>query len=324
VPIDEQGQPVGSPSPFTWTPLGDNLMTVGRLSVSPSGAYLTSMYDTESGESVVVVDLIAAQETAYVWGGRFLNWHPDGHEFLFVQQTEADLGLWLVEASTGEHHLLSPSGSDAAISPDGQVLVYYAGEIWMANADGSEPRHVIDSAAAVFAWSPDGRYLLYGEYPHRGDESGTPSLLPHLWLMNREGQSIHALNLSWESGITFAAHQQPTWSPTARYVALSSPLDPSFSYWQQKGQDHCDDPLYIFKNAGVYVEDVETREAWLAAPNAVDPMWSPDGSMLAVAKMDENEQVDIWLVNISDRSLRQLTDTPELDRYPIWLRSQQR
>ena len=329
VSIDEQGRPLDAPSPFTWTSADDTQMTVGRLSASPTGTYLTSVYDTEGGESVVVVDLIAARETAYVYGGQFFSWHPNGHEFLFEQRTEANPGLWMVEASTGEYRLLAQPAAlsytnltGAAVSPDGQVLAYCVDGIWMANADGSEPRRVIDSAAAVFAWSPDGRYLLYGEYPHGGSKSGTPPPLPHLWLMDREGQSDRSLNLSWELGITFTEHQQPTWSPTGQYVAHSSPLDPGFSYWQEKGEDHRGDPLYAFENAGVYVEDVETGEMWLAAENALDPTWSPDGSMLAVAKMDENEQVDIWIVNTGDRSLRRITDTPELDRYPIWLPAQ--
>ncbi|MEJ5312435.1 MAG: hypothetical protein WHX52_21940 [Anaerolineae bacterium] len=329
VSIDEQGQLLNVPSSFTWTSADDTQMSVGRLGISPSGAYLTSVYDTEEGEAVIIVDLMAARKTAYIYGGQLFGWHPNGHELLFEQQTEANPGLWLVEASTGEYRLLAQPAalsytnlSGAAISPDGQALAYCIGGIWLANADGSEPRQVLDSAAAVFAWSPDGRYLLYGEYPHGGSKSGTPSPLPHLWLMNREGQSVRPLSLSWELGIAFTEHQLPVWSPTGRYIAHSSPLDPGFSYWQEKGEDHRADPLYAFKHAGVYVEDVETGEMWLAAENALDPMWSPDGSLLAVAKMGENEQVDIWIVNIGDRSLRQLTDTPELDRYPIWLRSQ--
>lgn len=330
VTVDEQGRFVIPPSPFVWTTLDDTRMVVGRLTVSPDGAYLTSVYDTEAGESVVIVDLTAAQKTAYIWGGQLFNWHPNGVELLFEQQTMADPGLWLVEARTGRYRLLAQPAtlgyanfSGAAISPDGQVLAYcIGGGIWMANADGSAPRQVIDSAAVVFSWSPDGRYLLYGEYPHGGNKAGTPSPLPRLWVMDRNGQSQRPLNLTWEPGITFAAHQQPVWSPTGRYVAHSSPLDPGFSYWREKGEDHRDDPLYAFKNAGVYVEDIETGEIWLAAKNALDPTWSPDGSMLAVAKMDEDEQVDIWIVNIGDRSLRQITDTPAIDRYPIWLRSQ--
>jgi TolB protein len=69
----------------------------------------------------------------------------------------------------------------------------------------------------------------------------------------------------------------------------------------------------------VYVENIETGEVRLVAPNAVDPTWSPDGSLLAVSRMDERGQVDIWIVDVHGNNLRRVTDTPELDRYPLWL-----
>lgn len=322
--IDAQGKFANLPQPFIWTPRADNRMVVGRTSISPDGTYLASIYETEVGESVIVVDITARQEMAYVWGGKFLNWHPNGREFLFIQQTETDLGLWLVTADTGQYRLLSQAADSAAISPDGQILAYAddISGIWLSNTNGSQPRQVSDFGATVFAWSPDSRYLLYGEYPSGGDRTDTPPPLPHLWLMNRAGAEKRLLNSSWESGITFAAHQHPVWSPTGRYIAHSSPLDPGFSYWQEK-EDHRNDPLYAFRNTGVYVEDVQTGELWLVAQNALDATWSPDGSLLAVSKMDENEQVDIWLISLVSRDLLRATNTPELDRYPFWLPSPQ-
>ncbi len=320
VPIGEQGQPVGSPSPFTWTPLGDNLMTVGRLSVSPSGAYLASIYDTEVGELVVVVDLAAAQETADIYGGQFFGWHPNGHEFLFEQSSETNPGLWLVEASTGEYRLLAQPAelgyaniSGAAISPDGQVLAYSVSgsgvaQVWMANADGSAPR-LVSNASVVFSWSPDGRYLLYTGEP------GAVGVSP--WVMDRDAQNYRPLDMQQEP---LEIIWDPVWSPTGQYVAA---IGSDASYCPERGMAPPADRLCPFRDKRVYIEDMETGEVWLAAHDALDPTWSPDGSMLAVAKMDENEQVDIWLVNIGDRSLRQVTNTPELDRYPLWLRSQQ-
>jgi Tol biopolymer transport system component len=61
----------------------------------------------------------------------------------------------------------------------------------------------------------------------------------------------------------------------------------------------------------------------LVAPNAVDPTWSPDGSLLALSRMDERGQVDIWVVDTNGNNLKRVTDTVELDRYPIWLPPEQ-
>jgi len=64
---------------------------------------------------------------------------------------------------------------------------------------------------------------------------------------------------------------------------------------------------------------VDTGEARLASRQAIHPAWSPDGSLLAVSRMDEREQVDIWLVGWDGRGLRRVMDTAEVDRHPIWM-----
>jgi Tol biopolymer transport system component len=331
VTVDERGQFVSPPSPFTWTTLDDNRMVVGRLAVSPNDAYLTSVYNTEAGESVIIVDLTAAQETSYIWGGQLFSWHPNGAEFLFEQRSQANPGLWLVEAHTGRYRLLAqPSAlsyanlSGAAISPDGHILAYSISgpgieQIWMANADGSEPHLALESntSAVVYAWSPDGRYLLYGGEPMPETGKGTPLLpWPRLWVMDRTGQNRRSLNLPWDTfGFT---DQKPMWSPTGRYVAGIGGVDETIQCWQP-GESQPVDPLCLFRNAGVYVENIETGEVRLVATHAADPTWSPDSSLLAVSRMDERGQVDIWIVDVGGNNLRRVTDTPELDRYPIWL-----
>jgi WD40 repeat protein len=331
VTIDERGQFVIPPFPFTWTTLNDNRMVVGRLTVSPNDAYLTSVYDTEAGESVIVIDLTAAQETAYIWGGQLFSWHPNGVELLFEQSSQANPGLWLVEARTGRYRLLAqPSAlsyanlSGAAISPDGHTLAYSISgpgieQIWMANADGSEPHLVLESntSAIVYAWSPDGRYLLYGGEPMPEAGKGTPlPPWPWLWVMDRTGQNRRSLNLPWDTfGFT---DQKPVWSPTGQYIAGVGGIGEAIQCWRP-GENQPIDPLCLFRNAGVYVEDVETGEVRLVAQNAVDPTWSPDGSLLALSRMDERGQVDIWVVDVNGNNLRRVTDTPELDRYPMWL-----
>lgn len=93
------------------------------------------------------------------------------------------------------------------------------------------------------------------------------------------------------------------------------------SCWQS-GDAFLSDPLCRYRGTGVYVETVGAGRAQLAVRNATDPAWSPDGSLLAVSRMDERGQVDIWVVDVGGSNLRRVTDTPELDRYPMWLQRQ--
>jgi hypothetical protein len=62
--------------------------------------------------------------------GLFFNWGPDSrHVLIRAEQNYADVGLWMVDINTGEHVTLhdeglSPIVDGAAISPDGQKVVY--------------------------------------------------------------------------------------------------------------------------------------------------------------------------------------------------------
>lgn len=329
VAVDALGALGGTPAPFAWSTLDDNRMIVGRLSASPTGAFLMSTYDTEAGESLVIVDLATARETAYLWGGQRFGWHPNGAEFLFEQREQADPGLWLVAAHTGEHRLLlSPAAlqgatlSGAAISPDGNTLAYSLSapgleQIWMANADGSEPRRVLESntSAIVHDWSPAGTWLLYSGEPIPETGKGTPAPpSARLWLMDSKGQNRRPLNLPWEPlGL---ADQHPVVSPDGRAIVGVGASGEPTACWKP---GLALTVLCAFQNSALYIEDVETGNVRLIASNAMDPIWSPDGSLLAFSRMDVHGQVDIWIADAGQGDLQQVTASPEWDRYPVWL-----
>jgi len=308
-----------------------------RFAPSPHGKYVVAVAEVESGEIVIVVDTTTGESTGVNWSnaegrlistiGFFYGWHPNGYEFLFREDNAPDQGLWLVDASTGQHRLLAQPPtldiSGAAISPDGQRLVYATNtfevhQIWAANANGSEPRLLLESDTIVyiFSWSPDGHYLLYIGEPTPVVGKGTPVPDPGgpLWVMNAEGQDRRPLSTPFIFGFGFA----PAWSPAGHHIASVGGTDESAPCWQSDAAFRAD-PLCWFRGTGVYVEDVDAGEVELVARNAIDPAWSPDGSLLGLSRMDEREQVDIWLVRADGYDLRPVTDTPELDRHPIWM-----
>jgi WD40 repeat protein len=311
---------------------------------SPNRHYIIALGENAGGQYAFVIDtqtrksaLSKFDDYGLYWlnkegrpqsiEGTFFGWHPNGYEVLFWEDNAPDLGLWRIDVRTSEHQLLAqPSTlniSGAAISPDGQQLAYATNsfdvhQVWMANSDGSEPRLLIESNTVVyvFSWSSDGRYLLYAGEPTPAVNKGTPvpNIGGPLWVMDRNGKNRKALHAPFIFGFGFV----PIWSPSGHSVASVGGTDEAAPCWR-KGDAFQADPLCWFKGTGVYVEDIDTGDLQLVARSAIDPVWSPDSSWLAVSQIDTKQQVDIWLVDILGRTPRRLTDTPEVDRYPIWL-----
>jgi Tol biopolymer transport system component len=336
--VDKQGNAASAPRdlafkpPLEVDPGYDYYSYFDRLVPAPRGRYIAAVASVESGEIVDIIDQQTGESLWLHWltdkgdpvsaSGFFYGWHPNGYEFLFREDNAPDHGLWLVDARTGENKLIAQQPtwdiSGAAISPDGQRLIYATNtfdvhQIWMANSDGSEPRLLLESdiIVYVYSWSPDGRYLLYtGEPSTTLPDAGAP-----LWIMDREGKDRKPLNLPFVFGFGF----QPVWAPTGHHVAAVGNTDAEMPACWQSGDAFQADHLCWYRGTGVYVEDVDSDKVQLVTQQAIHPTWSPDGSLIAMSKMDEREQVDIWFVNGNGTGLKRVTNTPEIDRRPTWL-----
>jgi Tol biopolymer transport system component len=90
---------------------------------------------------------------------------PDGSALLVSEETQIDV----VTIADGERRTLIRDGSDPSVSPDATQIAYQRGdhpdlkEVWVAAADGSNPRRVTVSLTGP-TWSPDGSLLLAEDY----------------------------------------------------------------------------------------------------------------------------------------------------------------
>jgi Tol biopolymer transport system component len=249
--------------------------------------------------------------------GRFFGWHPDSRQILFWPSNSE---LWLIDVETSERIILTlveGSVQGAAISPDGQNVVYISGlrttehlnseALWMVSTAGSDARPLFyfDGRAYVFGWSPNGKHILYMGGPGAGREQVTTeqsiSQGP-LWIVEPDGRNPRPLAGSFVTGFGY----EPAWSPDSQWVAFTG-LDEGqeFGCFPQTKESLPQWPECQFQGTGVYIENIGTGEIRRLAPG-IAPKWSPDGSTLAFLS-DASGAIEIWTVRADGRELRQLT-----------------
>jgi Tol biopolymer transport system component len=102
------------------------------------------------------------------------TWTPDSRRLAFAVSwfnpppPFRESGVYTIGIDEGGFHLLIPDGWMPAYSPDGSQIAYVryspedAGDIWVSDADGANPRRLTESGAdARPAWSPRGRLIAF-------------------------------------------------------------------------------------------------------------------------------------------------------------------
>lgn len=200
---------------------------------------------------------------------------PGGDSGLYV--TNADgTGVHLVTGHLAGHPF-------ARWSPDASELAFLAGSsgvgsLGIVNADGSDERTVGSGPVMAFAWSPDGRRLVYEDAQKGG-----------VWVMDADGSAARQL--------TVTGH--PTeWSPDGE----------SISYF-----DGAEGASQIYRIPA----DGGRAEPLTQGGDDVSPTWSPDGSQIAfVSARDGNLEIYVMASDGSD--LRRLTNDPSPDDLVQW------
>ena len=147
--------------------------------------------------------------------------------------------------------------TDPAPSPDGSSIAYITdrdgnAEIYLMNADGSNPRRLTNTTAAENSptWTPDGSKIVYAS----NAAEGTTAMF-HLWIMNADGSNPRQLTQGLQSDF------QPAVSPDGGTIAFTTDRDRDYN-------------IYLMG-----IDGSNQRQFTRAPAPETNPVWFADGQL---------------------------------------------
>ncbi|HEX8456399.1 MAG TPA: M12 family metallo-peptidase [Pyrinomonadaceae bacterium] len=208
-------------------------------------------------------------------------WSPDGSTLAFVRNNY----VYLMNADgSGLRRLTNTSEpeSSPAWSPDGSKLVLRkVWDFYLVSADG-KTQTKLGPGGDEPSWSPDGRKIVYtiGLYNQN-----------HIYVINADGTGWTPLT----SG--YAGYNSPEWSPDGTKILFVGPSSTGSGGAQ----------IYLMNPDG-------TERQALTTPGAnLEPVWSPDGSLIAF-----NRGGDIYIMRKDGSDLTRVTSGARYDMSPVW------
>ncbi len=194
--------------------------------------------------------------------------------------------IWIANADGSNARKIIDAAMWPSLAPDGSKLAYATLKepgIYTANNDGSGVRRLTNVEAYNPQWSPDGKRIVYFQGKFRA------------------GGEIHIMNADGSGDSEITTGFSPDWAPDGNRLVYSNCQSAS--------------------RCGLSVYDLKTKSiAMITTDNGASPQWSPTGDKILYQADSGNGNINVFVVNADGSNRKQLTTGKSNDGQPTWSR----
>lgn len=246
--------------------------------------------------------------------GWYTEWSPDRSHLIFDLAVGPSEHVATIRPDGSEYTQLTTGDGfhgDPAYSPDGQTIAFAysattslepeTAQLWLMEADGSNPRALLDPDDAGSDWepvfSPDGSQIAFTR-----EKEGPDGAVSAIHVVNADGSEVRRLS-PFDDYV-----EHPRWSPDGATVIYNIEYkanldDPRNGIWT------------VPAAGGDTVSLLPTNKQF----HVFKPSYSPDGSRLLVGcSPRETGNEDLCVANADGTALRTIIETPEYENHGVW------